>query len=133
MKAVQWNKKEDLLAEQALRHLKAYAEVLGTFSSSRKIELELLKTIQEYCYDNMNFMKLFQKIIMLLYKSKWNYFETFFLVKFLFRLKFLQNNWLEIVENQFYSQNWLHMKYLQKTKGDIKSFFNNSKVRKLSE
>lgn len=69
MKAVQWNKKEDLLAEQALRHLKTYAEVLGTFSSSRKIELELLKTIQEYCYDNMNFMKLFQKIVMLLYKT----------------------------------------------------------------
>ena len=85
MKAVQWNKKEDLLADQALRHLKTYAEVLDTFSSSRKIELELLKTIQEYCYDNMNFMKLFQKIVMLLYKSKWDYFEATFLLKFLFR------------------------------------------------
>jgi len=69
MKAVQWNKKDDLLAGQALSHIKAYSPVLGQFSSSRKIELELLKTIQEYCYDNMNFMKLFQKIVMLLYKT----------------------------------------------------------------
>lgn len=69
MKAVQWNKKEDLVAEQALRHLKTYASVLQTFASSKKIEMDLLKAIQEYCYDNMNFMKIFQKIVMLLYKT----------------------------------------------------------------
>jgi len=68
MKAVEWNKKEDLLAEQALRHLKTYAPTLQVFASSPKIEIELLRKIQEYCYDNMNFLKLFQKIIMLLYK-----------------------------------------------------------------
>lgn len=70
MKAVEWNKKEDLLADQALRHLKTYASALQTFASSPKIELILLQKIQEYCYDNMNFMKLFQKIVMMLYKSK---------------------------------------------------------------
>lgn len=69
MKAVEWNKKEDLLAEQALRHLKTYASALKAFTSSSTIEIELLQKIQEYCYDNMNFMKLFQKIIMLLYKT----------------------------------------------------------------
>lgn len=69
MKAVEWNKKEDLLADQALRHLKTYASALQTFASSPKIELILLQKIQEYCYDNMNFMKLFQKIVMMLYKT----------------------------------------------------------------
>lgn len=26
---------------------------------------------QEYCYDNMNFTKVFQKMVLLLYKSEW--------------------------------------------------------------
>lgn len=68
MKAVEWNKKEDLLAEQALRHLKTYSPVLKAFTTSSQTELQLLQKIQEYCYDNMSFMKLFQKIVMLLYK-----------------------------------------------------------------
>lgn len=70
MKAVEWNKKEDLLAEQALRHLKTYATVLQVFTDDGKAEMLLLQKIQEYCYDNMNFLKLFQKIIMLLYKTE---------------------------------------------------------------
>lgn len=69
MKAVEWNKKEDLLAEQAFAHLKKYALALATFASNTKIELQLLQKIQEYCYDNMNFMKLFQKLVALLYKT----------------------------------------------------------------
>ena len=70
MKGVEWNKKEDLLAEQLLRHLKIYASVLQPFTTSTSVELLLLQKIQEYCYDNMSFMKLFQKIAMLLYKCK---------------------------------------------------------------
>ncbi|XP_002156389.2 eIF5-mimic protein 2 [Hydra vulgaris] len=69
MNAVEWNKKEDLLAEQALRHLKKYSSVLQAFTPENEVELLLLQRIQEYCYDNMNFMKLFQKIIMLFYKT----------------------------------------------------------------
>lgn len=69
MKAVEWNKKEDLLAEQALRHLKRYASTFTAFTTDGGVELALVLKIQEYCYDNMNFMKLFQKIIMLLYKT----------------------------------------------------------------
>lgn len=68
MKGVEWNKKEDLLADQLLRHLKIYAPVLQPFTTSTSVELLLLQKIQEYCYDNMSFMKLFQKIVMLLYK-----------------------------------------------------------------
>lgn len=69
MKSVEWNKKEDILAEQALRHLKTYAASIQAFTSSPAVELALLQKIQEYCYDNMNFMKLFQKIVMLLYNN----------------------------------------------------------------
>ena len=30
-----------------------------------------LLSFQEYCYDNMNFTKVFQKMVLLLYKSEW--------------------------------------------------------------
>ena len=70
MKGVDWNKKEDLLAEQLLRHLKIYSPTIKTFTTTTATELLLLQKVQEYCYDNMNFLKLFQKIVMLLYKSK---------------------------------------------------------------
>jgi len=65
---LEWNKKEDLLAEQAIAHIKCYAPVLVAFTTTPEIELQLLQKIQEYCYDNMNFMKLFQKMVTLLYK-----------------------------------------------------------------
>jgi len=69
MGAVEWNKKEELAAEQALKHLKNYVALLGAFCTTPKSETTLILRIQEYCYDNMNFMKLFQKIIVLLYKN----------------------------------------------------------------
>lgn len=73
MAAVEWNKKEDLLQDQALRHLKQYVPLFAAFASTNRSELALLNKIQEYCYDNMNFLKTFNKIILLLYKSKYNF------------------------------------------------------------
>ena len=70
MNTVEWNKKEELVAEQALKHLKQYASLLGTLTTTAKSELSLLIKIQEYCYDNMSFLKVFQKIIVLLYKGR---------------------------------------------------------------
>ncbi|XP_007469093.1 PREDICTED: basic leucine zipper and W2 domain-containing protein 2, partial [Lipotes vexillifer] len=68
MNAVEWNKKEELVAEQALKHLKQYAPLLAVFSSQGQSELILLQKVQEYCYDNIHFMKAFQKIVVLFYK-----------------------------------------------------------------
>ncbi|KXJ21157.1 basic leucine zipper and W2 domain-containing protein 1 [Exaiptasia diaphana] len=70
MGEVEWNKKEELVAEQALRHLKTYSSLFGAFTTSANSEISLLVKIQEYCYDNMNFMKVFQKIILLFYKTE---------------------------------------------------------------
>lgn len=69
MNAVEWNKKEELVAEQALKHLKQYAPLLAVFSSQGQSELVLLQKVQEYCYDNIHFMKAFQKIVVLFYKA----------------------------------------------------------------
>lgn len=46
-----------------------YSLLLKAFTSQGLSEISLLLKIQEYCYDNINFMNSFQKIVLLLYKS----------------------------------------------------------------
>lgn len=70
MASVEWNKKEDLLQDQALRHLKKFIPLFAAFTANAKSELALLNKIQEYCYDNMNFLKPFNKIVLLFYKTE---------------------------------------------------------------
>uniref|UniRef100_A0AAQ4PTP6 W2 domain-containing protein n=1 Tax=Gasterosteus aculeatus aculeatus TaxID=481459 RepID=A0AAQ4PTP6_GASAC len=69
MSSVEWNKKEELVTEQAIKLLKQYSPLLKAFTSQGLSELTLLLKIQEYCYDNIEFMKAFQKIVVLLYKA----------------------------------------------------------------
>ncbi|XP_076437206.1 eIF5-mimic protein 2-like [Babylonia areolata] len=69
MGAVEWNKKEDLVAEQAMKHLRAYTPLLAATARAPRVELALMLRVQEYCYENMNFLKSFQKIIVMLYKT----------------------------------------------------------------
>lgn len=49
--------------------LQQYAPLLAVFSSQGQSELILLQKVQEYCYDNIHFMKAFQKIVVLFYKG----------------------------------------------------------------
>eukprot|EP00128_Syssomonas_multiformis_P000772 Colp12_sorted_trinity150504_noHs@31192 len=69
MSGVDWSKKPDQLAEQAMRHVKAYAKLLEAFSGTVTAEVTLIVKIQIFCYENMNFMKLFQRIVLVLYNS----------------------------------------------------------------
>lgn len=69
MSSIEWNKKEDLLQDQALRHLRQYTTLFAAFATCMKSELVLINKIQEYCYDNMMFLKTFNKIVLLLYKT----------------------------------------------------------------
>ncbi|KAG0714143.1 Protein krasavietz [Chionoecetes opilio] len=70
MEAVEWNKKEELVADQALKHLRVYAPLFAANTQSDRAELTLLVKVQEFCYDNMNFMKVFQKIVVLFYRCE---------------------------------------------------------------
>jgi hypothetical protein len=70
MSAVDWNKKEDLLQEQALKHLKEYISLFKVFTTTAKSEMVLCNKIQEFCYDNQNFLKCFNKIVLLFYKTE---------------------------------------------------------------
>jgi hypothetical protein len=65
----EWSKKEELVTDQAVRHLKQYTSLFSAFTQSARPELNLLLKVQEYCYSNMTFMRAFQKIIMLFYKT----------------------------------------------------------------
>merc|ERR1712071_743688 len=69
MSTVEWNKKEELVAEQALKHLKQYSPLFAAFTQTSRSELTLLVRVQEFCYENMNFMKVFQKVVLLFYKT----------------------------------------------------------------
>lgn len=70
MAAVEWNKKEELVADQSLKHLRTYVPLFANHTTTSRAELHLLQRVQEFCYDNMNFMKVFQKIVFLFYKSE---------------------------------------------------------------
>jgi len=69
MEIAEWNKKEELVTEQALRHVRPYTPLLDAFTTQGETELALLYEIQEYCITNINFMNTFAKLIVLLYKT----------------------------------------------------------------
>lgn len=69
MNGTDWNKKAELVQDQALRHIKLYVKVLEAFTKSPKAELTLMVRIQNYCFDNQQFLKIFYRIIIMLYKE----------------------------------------------------------------
>jgi len=70
MNAIEWSKKEELVADQSLKHLQPYCALLAAITSSGRSQLILINKVQDYCYDNMNFLKVFTKVIQLFYRSK---------------------------------------------------------------
>jgi len=70
MGTVEWNKKDDLVADQAVKHLKVYAPLLAKLATSNKSEFALINKVQEYCYENMVFQRVFQKIVLLFYNTE---------------------------------------------------------------
>ena len=70
MNCVDWNKKQELLETQCLKHLKQYSSLFAALTTAARSQLNLIIKIQNYCYDNTTFMKVFHKIIILFYKSE---------------------------------------------------------------
>ena len=65
-----WCLNINFISRQALRHLKEYISLFSAFTSSAKSEMVLCNKIQEYCYDNQSFLKCFNKIMLLFYKTE---------------------------------------------------------------
>lgn len=91
MGQAEWNKKEELVADQALKHLKIYTPLFDVFTTTARSELALLLKVQEFCYENMNFMKVFQKIVLLFYKSTFIMLTHTFISNFSVCVHFLFN------------------------------------------
>uniref|UniRef100_A0A3Q2VAW9 Basic leucine zipper and W2 domains 1a n=1 Tax=Haplochromis burtoni TaxID=8153 RepID=A0A3Q2VAW9_HAPBU len=68
-KCLIYHKRYTLSSEQQVFNTSQYSPLLKAFTSQGLSELSLLLKIQEYCYDNIHFMKAFQKIVVLLYKA----------------------------------------------------------------
>ncbi|XP_052189412.1 uncharacterized protein LOC127799425 isoform X1 [Diospyros lotus] len=68
MDAVQWSgKNQQQNANAALRQVKTWANLLNTFCTTGKLELELIYKVQVQCYEDAKLMKLFPEIVRSLY------------------------------------------------------------------
>lgn len=70
MGAIEWNMKIDQLASQSLHHIKRYHSVLKAFCSTHKAQVQLMVRMQNYCYDNQQFLKIYNRICLFLYKAE---------------------------------------------------------------
>ncbi|KAF9670404.1 hypothetical protein SADUNF_Sadunf13G0064700 [Salix dunnii] len=68
MDAVQWSgKNQQQNANSALRQVKTWAQLLNTFCTNGKLELELVYKVQMQCYEDAKLMKIFPEIVRSLY------------------------------------------------------------------
>ena len=61
--------KEEQIAEYVLTQLEIYAGILQKFTQTGKSQLIFLIKLQDFCYDNIEFLGLFHKIVLLLYMN----------------------------------------------------------------
>lgn len=69
MDAVDWNKKQDLVVDQAVRQLQSNVKVFAAFATHGQSQLNLLLKLQNYCYENQGLLRAFQKLVFILYKG----------------------------------------------------------------
>ncbi|CAM6051618.1 unnamed protein product [Sphagnum compactum] len=68
MDAVQWSgKNQQQNSNLALRQVKTWGKLLGTFCTTAKLEMDLMYKIQIHCYEDAKLMKLFPEIVRALY------------------------------------------------------------------
>lgn len=59
----------DHIADDFYQEIKQYLPVFKEITKSEKQQIEFMNKIQEFCYDNLEFMKCFQKIIYIMYQG----------------------------------------------------------------
>lgn len=69
MDAVEWNKKPEIVIEQALRHVKGNMKLISRFTKSDRAQVVLLVAMQEHAYQNQTFLKIFSRLCLLFYKG----------------------------------------------------------------
>lgn len=64
----EWASQESI-PDDFYKELKQYCGLFKGLVVSDKLQIEFINKIQEFCYDNINFLKTFQKIIFMLYNG----------------------------------------------------------------
>lgn len=59
----------DNIPDDFYKEIKRYFNPFKAIVKSEKLQIEFINKIQEFCYDNIDFIKSFQKIIFLLYQG----------------------------------------------------------------
>mmetsp|Transcript_20598 Transcript_20598/g.53550 ORF Transcript_20598/g.53550 Transcript_20598/m.53550 type:complete len:420 (-) Transcript_20598:28-1287(-) len=67
--SVEWNKKQEILIEQALKHAQANTALFSRFTKSDRAQVVLMITMQEHAYHNQTFLKIFSRLCLLFYKA----------------------------------------------------------------
>ena len=70
LNAMEWNKKTELMMEQAMDHVHNNLKMLASWSRSEKAQIVLMVTMQEHAFINQNFLKLYKRICLLFYKAE---------------------------------------------------------------
>lgn len=60
---------QDTISDDFYKELKQYTSVFAAVAKSTKLQIDFTNKIQEFCYDNINFLKTFQKIIFMFYNE----------------------------------------------------------------
>jgi len=70
MGSIQWaGKNQQQSSNAVLRQSKLWSKLLGAFTTSKKLEVELIYIVQFLCYEHNNLMKVFQDIVRMLYDT----------------------------------------------------------------
>lgn len=59
----------DIIQDDFYKELKQYFTLFKGIVKTHKLQIEFMNKIQEFCYDNINFLKTFQKVIFMLYHA----------------------------------------------------------------
>eukprot|EP00056_Hartaetosiga_gracilis_P000132 m.36133 g.36133 ORF g.36133 m.36133 type:complete len:401 (-) comp10077_c0_seq1:92-1294(-) len=71
VRSTNWNKKSDVMTEQALNLFNNNNKLLLSYTGTKKSQVYLMNKLQEYCYDsNQPLMKVYTKLILLMYKLR---------------------------------------------------------------
>jgi len=57
----------DTIPDDFYKELKQYCPLFKGFAKTHKLQMDFMNKIQEFCYDNINFLKTFHKVIFMLY------------------------------------------------------------------
>jgi hypothetical protein len=70
MESIEWNKKAELMMGQACGHVHSNLALLARWAKSERAQITLMIAFQEYAFINQTLIKVFKRVILLLYRAE---------------------------------------------------------------